>query len=57
MDRCDAAGQDVRHESGRSILGLGTSVVCDIAEVVDPQPHVVAKVPKLVIEGLKKAPV
>ena len=36
---------------------LGTSVVCDIAEVVDPQPHVVAKVPKLVIEGLKKAPV
>jgi len=36
---------------------LGTSVVCDIGEVVDTQPHVVAKVPKLVIEGLKKAPV
>jgi hypothetical protein len=25
---------------------LGTSMVYDIAEVVDPQPHVVAKVPK-----------
>jgi acetamidase/formamidase len=36
---------------------LGTSIVYDIAEVVDPQPHVVAKVPKSVLEGLKKAPV
>jgi len=36
---------------------LGTSIVYDIAEVVDPQPHVVAKVPKSVLEPLKKAPV
>jgi len=36
---------------------LGTSSVYDVAEVVDPQPHVVAKVPKSVLEGLKKAPV
>src|SRR4029077_16580325 len=36
---------------------LGTSIVYDIAEVVDPQPHVVAKVPRSVLVGLKKAPV
>jgi acetamidase/formamidase len=35
---------------------LGTSIVYDIAEVVDPQPHVVAKVPKSVLEALRKAP-
>jgi acetamidase/formamidase len=34
---------------------LGTSIVYDIAEVVDPQPHVVAKVPRSALEGLKKA--
>jgi amidase len=34
---------------------LGTSIVYDIAEVVDPQPHVVAKVPKSVLANLKKA--
>jgi acetamidase/formamidase len=36
---------------------LGTSIVYDIAEVVDPQPHVVAKVARSVLEGLQKAPV
>jgi acetamidase/formamidase len=35
---------------------LGTSMVYDIAEVVDPSPHVVAKVPKSALAGLKKAP-
>ena len=34
---------------------LGTSMVYDVAEVVDPQPHVVAKVPKSVLTALKKA--
>jgi amidase len=34
---------------------LATSIVYDIAEVVDPQPHIVAKVPKSVLRGLKKA--
>jgi amidase len=34
---------------------LGTSVMYDIAEVVDPQPHIVAKVPKSVLGALKKA--
>jgi amidase len=33
---------------------LGTAMVYDIAEVVDPQPHVVAKVPKAVLVNLKK---
>jgi hypothetical protein len=30
-------------------------MVYDIAEVVDPQPHVVAKVSKSVLAALKKA--
>jgi amidase len=34
---------------------LSTSIVYDIAEVVDPQPHVVAKVPKSALAGLKRA--
>jgi amidase len=34
---------------------LGTAMVYDIAEVVDPQPHVVAKVPKSVLTALRKA--
>jgi len=34
---------------------LGTSIVYDVAEVVDPQPHIVAKVPKSVLAALKKA--
>lgn len=34
---------------------LGTAMVYDVAEVVDPQPHVVAKVPKSVLAALKKA--
>ena len=34
---------------------LGTAVVYDVAEVVDPQPHVVAKVPKTALAGLKQA--
>lgn len=35
---------------------LGTSIVYDVAEVVDPQPHIVAKAPKSVLAALKKAP-
>lgn len=34
---------------------LGTAMVYDVAEVVDPQPHVVAKVAKTALAGLKKA--
>jgi amidase len=33
---------------------LGTSMVYDVAEVVDPQPHIVAKVPKAALSALKK---
>ncbi len=33
---------------------LGTSMVYDVAEVVDPQVHVVAKVPKSVLTALKR---
>ncbi|MBV8847174.1 MAG: acetamidase/formamidase family protein [Bryobacterales bacterium] len=33
---------------------LGTAIVYDIAEVVDPQPHIVAKVPKASLAGLRK---
>lgn len=32
---------------------LGTSMVYEVAEVVDPQVHVVAKAPKSVLKGLK----
>jgi len=35
---------------------VSTSVVYDVAEVVDPQVHVVAKIPKSVLLGLKPAP-
>ena len=34
---------------------LWTSMIYDVAEVVDPQPHVVAKVPKSVLAALRKA--
>jgi len=34
---------------------LATSIVYDVAEVVDPQVHVVAKVPKSVLTPLKRA--
>jgi acetamidase/formamidase len=34
---------------------LATSIVYDIAEVVDPQVHVVAKVPKSALASLKPA--
>lgn len=34
---------------------LGTAMIYDIAEVVDPQVHVVAKVPKSVLTALKPA--
>ncbi len=34
---------------------LGTAMVYDVAEVVDPAVHVVAKVPKSVLAGLKPA--
>lgn len=34
---------------------LDTSMVYDIAEVADPRPHVVAKVPKAALANLKKA--
>jgi len=33
---------------------LGTSMVYEVAEVVDPQVHVVAKAPKSVLAALKK---
>src|SRR5215467_1570912 len=33
---------------------LGTSMVYNVAEVVDPQPHVVAKVPKSLLAFLKR---
>jgi len=33
---------------------LGTSMVYDVAEVVDPQVHIVAKVPKSVLAALKQ---
>ena len=33
---------------------LGTAMVYDIAEVVDPQPHVVAKVSKSTLSALKR---
>ena len=32
---------------------LGTAMVYEVAEVVDPSIHVVAKVPKSVLEALK----
>lgn len=34
---------------------LGTAMVYDVAEVVDPSVHVVAKVPKAILAGLKPA--
>lgn len=34
---------------------VGTAMVYDIAEIVDPQPHVVAKVPKSALAALKNA--
>lgn len=33
---------------------LGTAMIYDVAEVVDPQPHVVAKISKSVLAGLKR---
>ena len=32
---------------------LGTAIAYDIAEVVDPQVHVVAKIPKSVLKNFK----
>jgi acetamidase/formamidase len=34
---------------------LGTSIVYDVGEVVDPSVHIVAKVPKSVLAALKPA--
>jgi acetamidase/formamidase len=34
---------------------VSTAVVYDIAEYVDPEDHVVAKIPKSVLTGLQKA--
>jgi amidase len=34
---------------------LGTSVVYEVAEVVDPQLHIVAKIPKSVLLAFKRA--
>ena len=34
---------------------LVTAMVYDVAEVVDPQPHVVSKVPKSALAALKKS--
>jgi acetamidase/formamidase len=33
---------------------LGSAVVYDVAEVVDPQVHVVARIPKPVLTSLKR---
>lgn len=34
---------------------LGTAMVYDVAEVVDPSVHVVAKAPKAILAGLRPA--
>jgi len=33
---------------------LGTSIVYEVAEIVDPQVHIVAKVPKSVLTAIKQ---
>ena len=33
---------------------LGTALVYDVAEIVDPQVHVVARLPKSLLAGLKE---
>ena len=32
---------------------LGTAIIYDVAEVVDPSVHIVAKIPKTILAGLK----
>jgi acetamidase/formamidase len=46
--------RDYKLTPNESALVLGTSIRYDIAEVVDPQVHIVAKVAKSVLEGLKQ---
>jgi acetamidase/formamidase len=45
--------RDYKLTPNESALVLGTSIRYDIAEVVDPQVHIVAKVSKSVLAGLK----
>jgi acetamidase/formamidase len=45
--------RDYKLTPNEAALVLGTSIHYDIAEVVDPQVHIVAKVAKSVLEGLK----
>jgi acetamidase/formamidase len=45
--------RDYKLSANESNVVLGTSIRYDIAEVVDPQFHIVAKVSKSVLEGLK----
>jgi hypothetical protein len=47
--------QRSRSEFGAEVSSLvSTSVVYDIAEVVDPQTHIVAKVPKSALANFNK---
>lgn len=45
--------RDYKLSANESNVVLGTSIKYEIAEVVDPQVHIVAKVSKAVLEGLK----
>jgi acetamidase/formamidase len=45
--------RDYKLTPNESNVILGTSIRYEIAEVVDPQVHIVAKVSKSVLEGLK----
>jgi acetamidase/formamidase len=45
--------RDYKLSANESNVVLGTSIRYDIAEVVDPQFHIVAKVSKSVLDGLK----
>jgi acetamidase/formamidase len=45
--------RDYKLTPNEAALVLGSSIRYDIAEVVDPQVHIVAKVAKSVLEGLK----
>ena len=45
--------RDYKLTANESAIVLGTSIKYDIAEVVDPQIHVVAKIDKALLETLK----
>ena len=46
--------KDYKLNSAEASSVLGTAMVYDVAEVVDPQVHVVAKVAKARLAGLKR---